>query len=88
MGSFSSITKRYKRNICKIDKRTRNKIRKATNSGLEVVKDNVEIYYAKINTETFLINSRRNYEKEVEYNDSLAEKVQDMSIDEKKEKII
>lgn len=99
----------------KIDKRTRNKIRKASNSGIEVVKSeerdvtdlynfvgkkekkplsyyktlvdkfesNIEIYYAKINTETFLINSRRNYEKEVEYNETLAEKVQDMNLDPK-----
>ena len=101
--------------FAKLDKRTRNKIRKATNSGVEIVKDenkdvnqlfnyvgkkekkplsyyktvidkfesNVEVYYAKINTETYLINSRRNYEKEVEYNETLAEKVQDMSLDEK-----
>jgi len=41
------------------------------------------IYYAKINTEAFLINSRRSYEKELEYNDTLAETVQDMSLDEK-----
>ena len=99
----------------KLDKRTRNKIRKATNSGVEVVQDmnrninklynfvgkkekkplsyykaivdkfedDVDIYYAKINTETYLINSRRSYEKELEYNDSLAEKVQDMSLDPK-----
>ena len=99
----------------KLDKRTRNKIRKATNSGVEVVQDmnrninklynfvgkkekkplsyykaivdkfedDVDIYYAKINTETFLINSRRSYEKELEYNDSLAEKVQDMNLDPK-----
>ena len=45
--------------------------------------NDVEIYYAKINTETFLINSRRNYEKELEYNDVLANKVQDLSIDAK-----
>ena len=99
----------------KADKRTRNKIRRATNSGIEIVKetnkninklysflkkkekkplsfykkicesfeDNVDIYYAKINTETFLINSRRNYEKETDYNMTLAEKVQNMSLDEK-----
>jgi len=99
----------------KADKRTRNKIRRATNSGIEIVKetnkninklysflkkkekkplsyykkicesfeDNVDIYYAKINTETFLINSRRNYEKETDYNTTLAEKVQNMSLDEK-----
>ena len=101
--------------FAKLDKRTRNKIRKSTNSGVEIVKSeekdvtelynfvgkkekkplsyyktliekfesNAEIYYAKINTETFVINSRRNYEKEVEYNETLAEKVQDMSLDPK-----
>lgn len=99
----------------KADKRTRNKIRRATNSGVEIVKDsnnninklysfikkkekkpltyfkkicesfenNVDIYYAKINTETFLINSRRNYEKEIEYNALLAKKIQEISQDEK-----
>lgn len=99
----------------KFDKRTRNKIRKATNSGVEVFKDdsnnidklyefvgkkekkplsyfksiindfagNVEIYYAKINTETFVINCRRTYEKEMEDNDILASKVQDVTLDEK-----
>ena len=97
----------------KVDKRTRNKLRRATNSGVIIVKDenknindlyrfvskkekkplsyfkaiyesyepNVDIYYAKINTETFVINSRRNYEKEIEYNDTLTEKVQDMTLD-------
>lgn len=101
--------------FAKLDKRTRNKIRKAMNSGIEVVKDesqsvnklyefvgkkdkkplsfykemctkfedNIDIYYAQLNTETYLINSRRNYEKEIEYNDSLAEKVQDTTLDEK-----
>ena len=99
----------------RIDKRTRNKIRRALNSGVEIIKDNnrnindlyrfvakkekkpinyfktiyekfepdVDIYYAKINTEKFLINSRRSYEKEVEFNDQLAEKIQDMTIDDK-----
>lgn len=97
----------------KIDKRTRNKLRKATNFGVEVVKDqsgniedlykfvskkekkplnyfktvynsykdNIDIYYAKINTENYLINSRRSYEKEIEFNETLAEKIQDMSLD-------
>lgn len=101
--------------FAKLDKKTRNKIRKAANSGIQVVKDetksvtklhefiakkekkplsyykrivemyegSVDIYYAKLNTETFLINSRRNYEKELEYNDNLAKMVQDMSLDEK-----
>ena len=101
--------------FAKVDKRTRNKIRRAKNSGIEIIKDNnkaidqlyefigdkekkplsyykaiskefsdnIDIYYAKINTEIFLINSRRNYEKELEYNESLAERVQDTSQSEK-----
>lgn len=101
--------------FAKLDKRTRNKIRKASNNGIVVVKDenrninklysfvgkkekkplsyyktlcekfedSIEIYYAKINTEVFLINSRRNYEKEIEYNDNLAARVQDMTLDPK-----
>ena len=99
----------------KVDKRTRNKLRKATNSGVEVYKStnndintlyrfigkkekkpinyfktilnsfdgDVDIYIAKINTETFLINSRRSYEKEVEFSETLAQKIQDMSLDPK-----
>lgn len=99
----------------RFDKRTRNKIRRASSAGVEIEKaptnnvnklyqfiskkekkpmsffkeiinkfeDGVEIYYAKINTENFLINSRRNYEKELEYNDILANKVQDLSLDPK-----
>ena len=101
--------------FAKLDKRTRNKIRRATNSGIEIIKDknknvnrlynfvgkkdnkplsfykticskfedSVEIYYAKLNTETFLINSRRSYEKEIEYNDNLASRIQDTSLEEK-----
>ena len=101
--------------FAKLDKRTRNKIRKATNRGVEVIKDenndinklyefvakkdnkplsfykemcnkfesNIEIYYATLNTETFLINSRRSYEKEVEYNATLAERIQESAIDDK-----
>ena len=101
--------------FAKLDKRTRNKIRKATNSGVIAVRDpnknvnklyqyvgkkdkkplsfyremkeqfgdDIDIYYAKIRTETFLINSRRSYEKEQEYNYDLAERIQDMSIDQK-----
>ena len=45
--------------------------------------NNLDIYYAKINTESFLISSRRNYEKELEYNDSLAQRVQDFNLDPK-----
>ena len=97
--------------LAKTDKRTRSKIRKATNSGIEIVKDNdikplltmlskndnnpksyynylaksydpnVDIYYAKINTEKFLVNSRRSYEKEIEYNETLASQIQDVNLD-------
>ena len=105
--------------FAKVDKRTRNKIRKATNSGVIAVRDqsknvsklyqyvgkkdkkplsyykeirdqfdtDIDIYYAKIKTETFLINSRRNYEKEQEYNDSLAERIQDLTLDPKEKEI-
>lgn len=101
--------------FAKLDKRTRNKIRKATNSGLYIEKDKdknanslynfvgrkehkplsyykeicdkfedaAEIYYAKLDTESFLINSRRSYEKEVDYNNTLSEKIQRMSIDDR-----
>ena len=96
--------------FARIDKRTRNKIRRAKSNGLVVEKDetknvnklfqyvgkkdrkplafyrqmvdcygeDIDIYYAN-----YIINSRRNYEKEQEYNDSLAEKIQDLSIDPK-----
>lgn len=99
--------------FAKFDKRTRNKINRAINNGVEVIidegknvnklyefvgkkekkplsyykeivesfGDNIDIYYARLNTETFLINSRRMYEKEVEYNNDLQLRVQDMSLD-------
>lgn len=101
--------------FARLDKRTRNKIRKAKNNGLVVVKDegksiqklyqyvgkrdkkplafyreicnqygdDAEIYYAKIKTENYVINSRRNYEKEQEFNESLAERIQDIDLDPK-----
>ena len=101
--------------FAKFDKRTRNKIRKATNNGIIVEKDEtknvnklyeyvgkkegrpisyykklveefnekIDIYYAKLNTEDYLINSRRAYEKEVEYNENLAQQIQDLNIDER-----
>ena len=94
------------------DKRTRHKIRKAANSGIECYKepsnninvlynfikrkspkpiefyrelisnygDNAEVYYARINTEVYVINSRRAYEREMEKNDEIAEKIQNMNI--------
>lgn len=90
------------------DKRTRNKIRKASNLGIEVYKDttknikdlyefvkkkekkpikyyeelvknfkdNIDVYYAQINTETFIINSRKMYENELLNNEQLAEQIQ------------
>lgn len=99
----------------RLDKRTRNKIRKAKGNGLvgvrdlakNVVKlyqyvgkkdkkplsyykelvnafgDNIDVYYVKIKTESYVINSRKNYEREQEYNDTLAEKIQDLSLDPK-----
>ena len=101
--------------FARFDKRTRNKIRKASNSGIEVIidptknvkklyefvtkkehkplnyyrefihqfGDNIDIFYARLNTETFLINSRRTYEKEIEYNSDLQDKVQNMDLDTK-----
>ena len=97
------------------DKRTRNKIRRAQNSGLEVIKDktnnieelydfikkkqrnpisfykhlinnfkdNVEIYYTIINTNTFTVNSRRMFEQEQETNNELAEMIQRPYLDPK-----
>ena len=94
------------------DKRTRHKIRKAANCGIECYKDpsknintlynfikrkspkpiefyrelisnfeeNAEVYYGKINTEIYVINSRRAYEKEMERNDQIAEKIQQINI--------
>ena len=99
--------------FARFDKNTRNKIRKASNSGIEVIidqtknvkklyefvtkkehkplnyykefinqfGDNIDVFYAKLNTETFLINSRRTYEKELEYNSDLQDKVQNMNLD-------
>ena len=96
----------------KLDKRTRSKIRRASNNGVEIITDpekkvnklyefagkkdkrsigyykelarnfaeDLEIYYAVLKTETFVISSRRNYEKELDYNAQLAEKIQDMSL--------
>ena len=101
--------------FARLDKRTRNKIRKSKNYGLAVVKEeskdvnrlyqyvgkkdkkplsfykqmcenygnDIDIYYVKIKTETYVINSRRNYEKEQEYNDNLAERIQDLNLDPK-----
>mgnify|MGYP003302122625 CR=1 FL=1 len=101
--------------FAKFDKRTRNKIRKATTNGIQIYrdsekdlsalykfvkkkspnpasfykemctsfKDNIEIYYAVLNTETFTINSRRILEEEQERNEQLNAFIQDMTIDRK-----
>ncbi len=37
---------------------------------------NVDLYFAKLNTETFVINSKKLYEKEMEINDNLPYKIQ------------
>ncbi len=90
------------------DKRTRHKIRKAANSGVQCYKDpsknintlynfikrkspkpiefyrelisnfgdNCDVYYAKINTEIYVVNSRREYEREMDKNNLIAEKIQ------------
>lgn len=98
------------------DKRTRYKIRKGINFGIEVEKDNTQnidklyeyikktsnkpknyfkqlckifgdnadVYYAKINTETYTINSRLAYEKEIENNNLLSSMIQNKDLDENK----
>jgi len=96
--------------FAKIDKRVKNKIKRANSNGLEVVKEkdlkklynlvnnkdkkpplyyktyyekfgsNIDIYYAKINTENFLVNSKKNYTKEAEYNEFLSQRIQDLNI--------
>ena len=103
----------------KLDKRTRNKIRRAVNYGIEAGKDktqdidrfyyyiknetihtkayyqqlcekfgnNIEIYYARINTEIFTVNSRKMYEKEVENNALLAELIQNNQADAKQREL-
>jgi len=109
------ILKRDIREIfSKFDKRTRNKIRRAANLGIEVTKDKsnditdlynfikdkdhnkiefykklissfgekVDLYYAKINTETFIINSRKSYEEEIENNNKLASIIQNVDMNE------
>lgn len=102
------------------DKRTRNKIRRGVNFGIEVEKDNeqnidklyeyikntskkpkgyykelckvfgdnAEVYYAKINTEKYTLNSRIAYEKEIENNNSLSLAIQNTELDANKKNII
>lgn len=39
-------------------------------------KPNIDLYYAKINTEVYVINSKKDYESELERNDYLAKEIQ------------
>lgn len=62
------------------------KVKKPITFYQEMIKnygDKIEIYYAKINTETFIINSRRTYEKEIEINNELASIIQSPTLDER-----
>lgn len=102
-----------------LDKRIRNKIRKAENCGVNIVKDknqninilyefikkkdkkplsyyqelckrfgtDLEVYYAKINSESFVISSKRMYEEEIINNEQLSEQIQspDLSAKERSE---
>lgn len=95
-----------------LDTKTRNRIRRANNIGIEVIKDennnieklyefvkdkekkplsyykaiceaykeNVDIYYAKVQTRTFLINSKKNYTEELEYNEMLSKRIESMNL--------
>lgn len=94
------------------EKRTRHKIRKAANSGIECYKDEskninilydfikrkspkpiefyrelisnwgeaADVYYTRLNTEIYVINSRKAYEKEMERNDHMAKKIQNLDL--------
>ena len=98
----------------KFDKRTRNKVRRASSLGIDVVEsenrdinalyrfiknkehkpisyyqkliesfgDNIRVFYANINTETFIINARRSYEQEVERNNELSDMIQNNDLSE------
>ena len=45
----------------------------------ENFKDNVDIFYAKLNTEAFVLNSKKNYEDELAKNEDLATKFQNLA---------
>lgn len=93
------------------DKRTRNKINKAINCGIEIYRDdkkdfstlygfiksknakplkfyqsliqnfgnNTDLFYAKLNTEKFVFNSKKTYEDELANNEILANQFQDLA---------
>ncbi|HIR58794.1 MAG TPA: peptidoglycan bridge formation glycyltransferase FemA/FemB family protein [Candidatus Onthousia excrementipullorum] len=50
--------------------------------------NNIDLYFAKLNTETFVITSRLQYEREIEINNDLANKIQATSNANSKKKLI
>ena len=50
--------------------------------------NNIDLYFAKLNTETFVITSRLQYEKEIEENNELANKIQNSKNENTKKKLI
>ncbi len=49
--------------------------------------DNMTLYFAKLNTETFVVNSKKLYEKEMDHNEFLNKKIQDSTITGKKKQV-
>ncbi len=47
---------------------------------LDIFNENAELYYAKIDTKTFLLNSKRSYTEEVEYNEKLSKQIESMNL--------
>ena len=113
--AITVLNKDIRQLFSSFDKRTRHKIRKAMNSGVQVYRDetkdikelykfikkktkkplkyydflvksfnsSIDIYYAKINTEIFVVNSRRLYEREMAKNDKMANDIQYGDLDTK-----
>ncbi len=50
--------------------------------------NNIDLYFAKLNTETFVITSRLQYEREIEVNNDLANKIQNSKNENTKKKLI
>ncbi len=50
--------------------------------------NNIDLYFAKLNTETFVITSRLQYEREIEINNDLANKIQTTNNANSKKKLI
>ncbi|MBR2246825.1 MAG: peptidoglycan bridge formation glycyltransferase FemA/FemB family protein [Bacilli bacterium] len=113
--AMTTINRDLREIYASFDKRTRHKIRKALNSGVQVYKDPqkstralfgfikykhhevasyyrhlidsfgdaTDVYYAKINTEIFVVNSRRLYEREMAKNDAMSREIQNPELDTK-----